>query len=672
MNANNRLGQETSPYLRQHADNPVDWYAWGQEAFAAAKDRDVPILLSVGYSACHWCHVMAHESFEDAEVAADMNRLFVNIKVDREERPDVDAVYMDAVQSLTGRGGWPMTVFLTPDGQPFYGGTYYPKDTFVGLMASIDDVWRNRQDDVRQNVTALMQALTRSSTFVPTEAVPGAEAINAALQQLGQTFDGEWGGFGSAPKFPSTMNLDLVLRAHLQLPSEAAQTVVTTSLDAMASGGMYDHVGGGFARYSVDREWLVPHFEKMLYDQALLLKIYTHGWLVFREPRWQQVIEETIGYVLGEMTHDEPGFDGGWYSAEDADSPDESGHGHEGLFYTWTAQELVDVLGTDLAEIAADFWEVSADGNFEGRNILNRLHRRGQLDRPPDIERARALLFAARANRRRPGLDNKVLTEWNALFLSALAEAGSAFGRYDWLEAATTNADFLIGNLRDERGRWFRSWQADGSPRRRHPALAADHACLIDAFVRLAEATGDGRWISEATSVADTLLDHFWDTDQGGVFTTADDSEALIVRQKDLLDNATPSANSTTAIALYRLGALTGERRLVNHADQTMQLLGTILAQAPTAGANALAAVDMRRTGLVEVLITGDRPDLVAVAQSQWLPNAVLAWGDPYDSPLWEGRADGFAYVCENSVCQLPVEGADELAALLVAPRSIN
>jgi uncharacterized protein YyaL (SSP411 family) len=554
-----------------------------------------------------------------------------------------------------------MTVFLTPDGQPFYGGTYYPKPTLLSLMGSIDDVWRNRQADVHQNTAALMQALARSAAMEPVVDVPAVEVVNAALQQLGQSFDGEWGGFGPAPKFPSTMNLELVLRAHVQQPSDAARTVITTTLDAMASGGIYDHLGGGFARYSVDQHWLVPHFEKMLYDQALLLRTYVHAWLVFREPRWQQVVEETIGYVLREMTD----ADGGWYSAEDADSPDEHGHGHEGLFYTWTMPELVEVLGPELAARAAQWWEVTDDGNFEGRNILCRLNHRGDLIRPPDIDRARRMLFEARATRRRPGLDNKVLAEWNALFLGALAEAGSAFGRNDWLAAATANAEFLVREMRDGRGRWFRSWQGDGTPRLRHAALAADHACLVDTFVRLAEAIGDGRWIAEATDVADTLLDHFWDTEQGGVFTTADDAEALIVRQKDLLDNATPSANSMTAVALYRLGALTGEPRFTNHADQTLRLLGRVLTQAPTAAGNALAAVEMRRHGLAEVLVTGDRPDLVAVVHAEWRPNAVLAWGEPFDSPLWQERPDGLAFVCENSVCQLPVSTPEALAEQL-------
>ncbi len=660
----NRLAAETSPYLRQHKDNPVDWYAWGPDAFAAARERNVPILLSVGYSACHWCHVMAHDCFEDIEVATEMNRLFVNVKVDREERPDVDAIYMDAVQALTGSGGWPMTLFLTPQGKPFYGGTYFAKPHFLQLMATIDDVWHNKPDDIQQNVAALMEALNRTTNISPATDLPGTGGFNAALQQLGQNFDAEWGGFGGAPKFPSTMNLDLVLRSHLLRPSEAAETVVSTSLDAMASGGVYDHIGGGFARYSVDREWLVPHFEKMLYDQALLLRVYLHGWLVFGHDRWRQVIDEIVGYVLSEMSHP----DGGWYSAEDADSLDAHGHSHEGLFYTWTPGELVEVLGVDLAAEAGEWWGVTPEGNFEGRSILCRLHHRGQLHRPEHIERARQLLFAARARRARPGLDNKVLTEWNALFLASLAEAGAAMGRPDWLEAAVRNGEFLVRELRRPDGRWHRSWQADGTPHARHDALAADHANLVDAFTRLAEATGQRRWITAATEVADTLLDHFWDTDTGGVFTVADDAEALIVRQKDLMDNATPSANSVTALALYRLGALTGESRFTNHADQTLQLLASVMAQAPSACANALAAADMRTTTITELLVTGDRPDLVSTVQRRWLPNAVLAWGEPYDSPLWVNRPDGFAYVCRNFACAVPVCDVADLQSLLVGP----
>ena len=659
----NRLAAETSPYLRQHRDNPVDWYPWGNEALAAAVERNVPILLSVGYSACHWCHVMAHECFEDAEVAALMNRLYVCIKVDREERPDVDSIYMEAVQALTGRGGWPLTAFLTPTGQPFYGGTYFPKPNFVNLLTALDDVWRNKPQDIQQNVGVLMQALNTSAAAVPTSTVPGIETVGAALRQFARAFDSEWGGFGSAPKFPSTMNLDLVLRAYSHQPSEGAKTIITTSLDAMASGGIYDHLGGGFARYSVDRQWLAPHFEKMLYDQALLVKVYLHAWLVFGEPRWKQVVEETIGYVLGELS--DPS--GGWYSAEDADSVDDQGHSHEGLFYTWSVAEIRQVLGVDRSAAACGWWQVTEEGNFEGRNILCRLDHRGDLLRPPEIDDARRDLYAARATRPRPGLDNKVLTEWNGLFLSALAEAAVALNRPDWLAAAVTNGEFLTRELRSKNGRWSRSWQAEGMPKARLDGLAMDHACLIDAFTRLAEATGQARWIGEASSVADTLLDHFWDTDAGGLFTTAEDAQTLIVRQKDLLDNATPSANSTAAIALYRLAALTGEVRYRNLADQIMQLLGTIIDKAPSAAGNALAAVDLQAIGIAEIVVTGHRPDLVAELHRRWLPNAVVAWGEPYESPLWVARPGGFAYICHNYACQLPIDDVTALAEMLDA-----
>jgi uncharacterized protein YyaL (SSP411 family) len=424
----------------------------------------------------------------------------------------------------------------------------------------------------------------------------------------------------------------------------------------MASGGMYDHLGGGFSRYSVDREWLVPHFEKMLYDQALLTRVYLHASLVMGEPRWKQVVEETIGYVLRELRHPS----GGFLSAEDADSPDEHGHGHEGLFHTWTIEEVGDVLGAD-ADVALEWYEFTDEGNFEGRTIPVRLHHRGDLIRPAAVESARQRLFEARSRRRRPLLDDKVLTEWNGLMLSSLAQAASALDRPDWLEAAIANGRFLVDNLRGSDGRWHRSWQADGQPRARHTALAADHAALVDAFTRLAEATGDGSWIDEARSVADTMLDHFWDVDNGGVFSTADDGEQLVARQKDLMDNATPSANSIAAVALLRLGALTGDARYSNHAEQILRLLARLMPQAPTAFSNAFFAVDLVATGITEIAVVGDRPDLVRAVQSQWLPNAVLAWGSPYESPLWEQRTAGSAYVCQHYTCQAPTDSVDAL-----------
>ncbi len=656
----NRLADETSPYLRQHRDNPVDWFAWGEEAFEAARERDVPILLSVGYSACHWCHVMAHESFEDTEVASSMNAKFVNVKVDREERPDVDAVYMEAVQALTGRGGWPMTVVMDADGRPFWGGTYFPREHFLRLLDTIDDVWRNRRAEIEQNASTLVQAIGASAETTPADEVPPLEIVNSTLQKIAGAFDPDWGGFGQAPKFPTPHHLELVLRAFMASAGDDPKRVVTTSLDAMACGGLFDHIGGGFARYSVDRQWLVPHFEKMLYDQALLARVYRQAYSVLGIPHYRQVVEETIGYVLRDLRHP----DGGFYSAEDADSPDDDGHGVEGLFHTWTPDEVRAALaGTDDETIALvlEWYDITDEGNFEGRSIPNRIRDRAQLRRPPSIEEARRRLSAARSRRRRPGLDDKVLTEWNALFLYALADAAATLQRDDWAAAAVANGEFLVRELRRDDGRWHRSWQADGSPRARHPAVAADHAALIEAFIRLAELTGEARWIDAARQTADTLLDWFWDPVQGGLYSTAEDAEQLVVRQKDLLDNATPSANSSAAHGLMRLAALTGEQRYANHADRILQLLATVIEQMPGAVSNALLAIELRHRGLVELAVVGDAPELVKVAHVLWRPDLVLAWGERYDSPLWEGRTEGHAYLCHDHVCQQPVTTQEDL-----------
>jgi uncharacterized protein YyaL (SSP411 family) len=656
----NRLANETSPYLRQHRDNPVDWYPWGDAAFSDARDRDVPVLLSVGYSACHWCHVMAHESFEDDEVAAAMNANFVNIKVDREERPDVDAIYMDALQALTGRGGWPMTVVIDHDGRPVWAGTYFPKETLLQVLDAIDDAWRHRRADLEQNAAALVEAIGASAATVPQDTIPPLEVVDRALAQIAEAYDPEWGGFGREPKFPQSHLLQLVLRAYMTNGGEDAKRVLTTSLDAMASGGIYDHIGGGFARYSVDRRWLVPHFEKMLYDQALLTRLYRQAYSVLGLPHYRQVVEETIDYVLRELRH----ADGGFFAAEDADSPDEHGHGVEGLYSTWTPDEIRDALdGEDTATIASvlDWYGIDAGGNFEGRSIPNRADHRGDLDRPPEIERARQALLVHRSQRPRPGLDDKVLTEWNAMFLLSLSDAAAAFRRADWTAAAIANGEFLLRELRADDGRWHRTWHADGRPRARNPALAADHAALIEAFIRLGELTGQARWIDAARTTADTLLDWFWDPEQGGLYSTAEDAETLVVRQKDLLDGATPSANSSAAHGLLRLAALTGEQRYANHADRILQLLGTVINQSPGGASNALLALELRHRGLLELAIVGDAPDLVETAQVLWRPDVVLAWGEPYDSPLWEGRSSGFAYLCRDHVCERPVETAEQL-----------
>jgi uncharacterized protein len=645
----NRLGSETSPYLRQHANNPVDWYPWGDEAFERAKGEDKPVLLSVGYSACHWCHVMAHESFEDPAVAAVMNQLFVNIKVDREERPDVDSIYMEAVQALTGHGGWPMTVFLTPDKQPFYGGTYYPKEPrqgmpgFVQVLEAINEAWRERRSEVADQAGRLTDALGQVAELTPSQHAADRGVLDIAVDSLRSQFDSEWGGFGQAPKFPQESSLELLLRAAAGGQRPAILSMVTTTLDAMASGGIYDHLGGGFARYSVDPYWLVPHFEKMLYNQAMLGRVYLHAWQLTHEPRYRQVFEETIGCVLRDLRH----ADGGIYSAEDADS-----EGEEGKFYVWRPEEIGDVLGADEAPTALSWWDVTAAGNFEGANILHR-PARGDLLRPPHIERARRRLFDAREERVRPGLDDKVLTEWNGLFLSTLAEAAAATHNDDWLVQAVQTGEFLLRELRRADGRWLRAWLGG---RAQHLAYANDYAALVDAFTRLAESTGQARWINEARQAADGMIDLFWDNVNGGLYTTGRDAEQLITRPKDILDSALPSANSVAALSLLRLAALTGEGSYNEKAEAILRLLADPMGRQPSAFAHMLEAVDLSTSGTTEVVITGDRTDLVGAVHERYLPNAVLAWGERYESPLFADRNDGLAYVCRNYACNLPVD----------------
>ena len=662
----NRLSTETSPYLRQHSDNPVDWFSWGPDAFAEASKRNVPILLSVGYSACHWCHVMAHECFEDLETSQMMNELFVNIKVDREERPDVDALYMDAVQAMSGRGGWPMTVFMSPTGMPFFGGTYFPKPSFLKLMTAIDDAWRNRREDIENNINALIETLGRTTAVAPDETLPAGELVNTACEQFVDSFDQKWGGFGSAPKFPSTMNLDLLIRAYINKPDQNLKTVITTSLDAMASGGMYDHIGGGFSRYSVDEKWLVPHFEKMLYDQALLLRVYTHAAAIFDNAEYKQVCEEVVEYVCRDLRHQ----DGGFFSAEDADSLDEVGHSHEGHFYVFTIDQLHEFLSTEDATIATEFYGLSPLGNFEGKNIPNRIDNRGNFKRSAKVDEIRAKIFAQRSKRARPLLDDKILTEWNAMMTASLVESAVLFNRSDWLQVAVQNGEFLYRELRVQNSetksaKWMRSWQQSGQPKARHRCLAADLANLIDAFTRLGEATGKAIWFGRAQEVAEDLIENYWDARLGGFFTVGADAEQLIVRQKDLLDNATPSANSMAANALLRLGAITGRADLTKHALDTLRLFTRILAGAPSAFGNLLIAVMMQQQGLTEIAITGERPDLIAHLNTKWLPNTVRVFGEKFDSPLWNDRQPGYAYVCRDYVCGAPAATVQDLDQVL-------
>jgi uncharacterized protein YyaL (SSP411 family) len=670
----NRLADETSPYLRQHAGNPVEWYPWGPDAFAAAKLRDVPILLSVGYSACHWCHVMAHESFEHEATAGLMNAGFVNVKVDREERPDVDSIYMEAVQAVTGSGGWPMTVFLLPDGRPFLGGTYFPRDRFVALLGDVRRAWLQRRGDLEAAALQLADAV-RSGTAVPSTGWAGGDAgaarsealLPAAVDTLLARHDNEWGGFGRAPKFPQPAMLELLLLGAFVTGRLDVSEALTTTLDAMAAGGIYDHLGGGFARYSTDRLWLVPHFEKMLYDNALLARVYLHAWLLTGLDRYRQVATETLDYLLRPPMRLPAG---GFASAEDADS-----EGVEGRFYAWDETEVREVGG----EAAVEWYGVTAQGNWEGRNILFR-PLGAPLERPATIEAARAALLTRRDTRVRPGLDDKALTEWNAMAVSALAEAGPALDRPDCLAAAERTAEFMIAALRRPTdGRWLRSWQSGGADGNggagagtaRHLAYAADYAWLIEAFTRLAEATGRARWIDEARHTADGLLALFGDGDTGAFHTTGRDAETLIARPVDTHDGALPSANSVAATALLRLAALTGEPRYRARAEQVIDTLGAALGAAPMAFTGLVAAAELARAGLTEVVITGDRPDLLAQVRRRYLPGAVLAWGQPFASPLWEGRTgaeqSGLAFVCRDYACLAPTADAETLAALLPA-----
>jgi uncharacterized protein YyaL (SSP411 family) len=668
----NRLEHETSPYLRQHAGNPVDWYPWGEEAFARARADGKPILLSVGYSSCHWCHVMAHESFEDPAVAAVMNDKFVNVKVDREERPDVDAIYMQAVQAMTGSGGWPMTVFLDHEGRPFYGGTYFPPEDrpgmpgFVRLLDAVDDAWSHRRDELDQQAEQLHEAIAQSTTIGGTQHGALTPAIlDQAVASLAQQFDPRFGGFGRAPKFPQAMTITLLLDLATNDPRPEVLEMATGSLDAMAAGGIYDQVGGGFHRYSVDAHWLVPHFEKMLYDQALLVRAYLHGWMVTGDERYRRIVEETVTYVLRDLRH----TDGGFYSAEDADS-----EGVEGKFYVWSLEELEALSGDALPDVVR-YFGVTARGNFEDPHTGYRgniLHAVGPPeDRPESVAAILPALFDAREQRVRPGLDDKVLLGWNALFLRSLVEAAHAFRRDDWMDAARANARFLLGAMRRDDGRLLRSWQ-DG--RANLLAYAEDYAALLEALLTLAE-LDDVQWLSEARAVAVDLVDLFADDERGGFFTTGRDADALIVRPKDFQDNATPSENSLAADGLLRLFALTGDADAARRAEAWLGTLAPVLGEHPSAFAFLLEALQRVVRPSLELAVVGEvgpaRDALVDVVRARVLPASVRVTAPPGVgaelTPLLAGRelVDGrpAAYVCEHFACRLPVTEPDALRA---------
>jgi len=653
----NRLAQETSPYLLQHRENPVDWYPWGEEALARARQLDRPILLSVGYSACHWCHVMERESFEDAGTAAYMNEHFVSVKVDREERPDVDALYMEAVQAMSGHGGWPMTVFCDPDGVPFYGGTYFPPDESRGMpsfrmvMEAVLDAFENRRDELRERAPGTRARLGAIGAVEPDGEAPGAELLEAAVATLEQGADMERGGFGGAPKFPPASTLELLL-------ARGATAPVERTLDAMMAGGIYDQIGGGFARYSADASWLVPHFEKMLYDNALLVRAYLHGWQALGHERYRRICEETLDWALREMR----GPEGGFYSALDADS-----EGEEGRFYVWTPAQMRAVLGEDADAIAA-FYGVSEAGNFEGRSVL---HLSGGVDAtaPGRLAAARRALFEARAERVRPGLDDKRLAAWNGLMIGALAETGAATGRDDYLDAARGCAEFVLRDLRDGEGRLLRTYK-DGEGRLN--GYLEDHAFLLEALLTLYEATFEQRWFEQARALAETTIARFGDPERGGFFSTSDDHEELIARRKEIGDHPIPSGNSAAALGLLRLEALTGERSYGERAEGVLRLFAKAAPRRPDAFAHLLRALDFQLTPTKEVALIGeDLGELSAVVRSRHRPHLVLAGGPEGSSspPLLADRPSiddrPTAYVCEHFSCRAPLTDADALANLL-------
>jgi uncharacterized protein YyaL (SSP411 family) len=627
----NRLADETSPYLLQHADNPVDWYPWGDEALARAREEDKPILLSIGYAACHWCHVMEHESFEDASTAAAMNERFVNVKVDREERPDLDAVYMEAVVTLSGHGGWPMTVFLTPDGEPFFGGTYYPPEPRHGLpsfrqvLDAIAEAWRERRGDVTRSASQLVESVRRSAEVRPSDEPLTGALLASAVRGLASTFEPAFGGWGRAPKFPNAPALEFLLRQQLDTHSDdTARAMVTTTLDAMAAGGMYDVLGGGFHRYSVDERWLVPHFEKMLYDNAVLAPVYLHAWLVTGDERYREVSRATIEYMLRELLLPE----GGFASAQDADTD-----GVEGLTFTWTAEEGAP------AELLEPF--------EHGRSIL-----RGRLD-----EEIRARLFEQREHRPKPLRDDKAIASWNGLALAALAEAARRLERPDWLEAARRLGDFLLGPLSDEDGRLRRSYR-DG--RTSGLGYLDDYANAAHGLLELHVATGELRWLQEADRLARLAIELFHDEERGGFYLAPAGGEQLIARTKELDDHPLPSGNTMLAHVLLRLARIYGDDELEHKAVSVLRLVRPVVEQAPSAFGWALVALDLYLSPPSELAIVGSvDSDVARAALEPWRPRTVVAVGPSDDVPLLAGKelVDGepAVYACERFVCQAPV-----------------
>ena len=668
----NRLAHESSPYLRQHAGNPVDWYPWGEQALLRARAQDKPIFLSIGYSACHWCHVMAHESFENEQVARLLNTHFVSIKVDREERPDLDQIYMAAVQALTGGGGWPMSVFLTPEGHPFYGGTYWPPvprhgmPSFIQVLNAVADAWQNRRQELISGAMLLVSAIKQQTTAQSGRNTPDLhpDTLAQAFESLRESFDHTNGGWGDAPKFPQPMALEFLLRFHHATRDAAALQMATQTLEAMARGGMYDQLGGGFHRYSVDAHWTVPHFEKMLYDNAQLARVYLHAWQITGEQFFRTITEETLDYVVREMT--DPG--GGFYSTQDADS-----EGEEGKFFVWTPEEIRGLLGPGADAFSAAYG-FTAQGDFERGTVLEYV---GEVARRPALAVARRRLWEARGRRVHPGRDDKILTSWNGLAVAAFAEAARSLGRSDYQEVAERSAGFLLRELWRADGRLLHTWQAGTA---KQNGFLEDYACLMDGLLELYQATFDPRWVLPAHALAETMLTHFSSPD-GGLYDTSDDHEALIIRPRDLQDNATPSGNAMSATVLLKVAALSPEPRYVDCARQALVSMQSLMAEHPLGFGQWLQALSFALSEPHEIAIVGypgsqDTQALLTVTRDGYRPFQVVALGAPHPEgsavPLLRHRrlVDGraAAYVCTRHACQAPVTEPAALQALLRRP----
>ncbi|HEV2722758.1 MAG TPA: thioredoxin domain-containing protein [Thermoanaerobaculia bacterium] len=650
----NRLANEVSPYLLQHAHNPVDWFPWGDEALAKARAEDKPIFLSIGYSACHWCHVMERESFEDEATAQILNEHFVSIKVDREERPDIDSIYMTAVQMMTGHGGWPMSMFLTPDGAPFYAGTYFPPDdrhgmpSFRRVLLHVAEAYRSRKGEVNEAAAEMREAIARQ---MPADARATIEhhALDSAAMHIAQSYDRVNGGFGSAPKFPPSMTLDFLMQVAWRTDDRTLDDIVVTTLKKMAHGGMYDQIGGGFHRYSVDARWLVPHFEKMLYDNALLARLYTRAWQWKRDPEFARIAHEILGWVTREMTSP----DGGFYSTLDADS-----EGEEGKFYVWSRREVMDALGADDGRVFCELYDVSERGNWEGHNILN-LAREPQSDAERDAaERGKCHLYGVRAKRVWPGRDEKILAAWNGWMLAAFAEAAMAFDRDDYRDVCRRNAEFLLGRIHD--GRLTRHHNIGG--------LLEDYAGVAWGLTLAYEATHERRFLDAARGLAEQILDRFAD-DDAGFFDTPIDHEPLLTRPKDLFDNATPSGNSLACDVLLRLAILFGEARYADAATRALESLFPLAQRYPSGFGFLLGVAEWRAGTPKEIAITGSGETFRAlrrVAGETYLPHRVIVAGEESnDLPLMQHREPDRAYVCEAYACLEPTSDPERLRELL-------